>query len=211
MRTEELPIVYLVASGAIAGTCQVVATNPMEVVKINMQVSGGEKTALDVARGLGIRGMYKFMGATLLRYADYTKILICKAYFFLVKRDVPFSMAYFSLYGYLKQKIVNQDGYVSPWKVLGVSTFSGIFSAAIATPPDVIKTRLQVSPPKGVEPYKGIVDCVSRTLKAEGPGAFFKGVVPRVLVVSPLFGIALAVYELQKTLIKKFKEKKEQI
>lgn len=115
-------------------------------------------------------------------------------------------MAYFSLYGYLRQKIVNHDGYVSPWKVLGISTISGIFSAGFATPADVIKTRLQVSPPEGVEPYKGIRDCVIRTYRAEGASAFFKGAIPRTMVISPLFGIALAVYELQKMVLKKFKE-----
>jgi hypothetical protein len=37
-------------------------------------------------------------------------------------------------------------------------------------------------------PYKGVVDCFSRTVKSEGYAALFKGVVPRVMVISPLFG-----------------------
>lgn len=116
---------------------------------------------------------------------------------------------YFATYGYLKQKISDETGYAPPLQVLGVSTVAGIFSSALATPADVIKTRLQVTPPPGVEPYKGIADCFMRTVKNEGFSSLFKGVVPRVLVVSPLFGIALAVYEIQKTIIKKFKSKYE--
>lgn len=120
-------------------------------------------------------------------------------------RDIPFSMMYFASYGYMKQKISDETGYAPPLQVLGISTLAGILSSALATPADVIKTRLQVTPSKGIEPYKGIRDCFVRTVKNEGFGALFKGVVPRVLVVSPLFGIALAVYEIQKTIIRKFK------
>lgn len=33
------------------------------------------------------------------------------------KRDVPFSMIYFSLYGFLKQKCDDENGYAPTWKV----------------------------------------------------------------------------------------------
>jgi hypothetical protein len=35
-------------------------------------------------------------------------------------------------------------------------------------------------------------------LKTEGAGALFKGVVPRTLIVSPLFAITVLVYEVQQ-------------
>lgn len=69
--TENLTIPYLALSGAIAGTCQVVATNPMEIVKIRMQMSashGGNVTYGSIIRDLGISGLYTGMHATLLRY-----------------------------------------------------------------------------------------------------------------------------------------------
>ena len=70
--TEKLSIGYLALSGAIAGTCQVVATNPMEVVKIRMQMSAHgtvQPTYGQVIRDLGISGLYTGIRATLLRYA----------------------------------------------------------------------------------------------------------------------------------------------
>jgi hypothetical protein len=69
--TDTLTIPYLAASGAIAGTCQVVATNPMEVVKIRMQMSAhgvAPPSYGQIIRELGISGLYTGVSATLLRY-----------------------------------------------------------------------------------------------------------------------------------------------
>jgi solute carrier family 25 aspartate/glutamate transporter 12/13 len=63
---------------------------------------------------------------------------------------------------------------------------------------------LQAKTPPGQEPYKGVIDCFTRTVRAEGFRALFKGVLPRVMVISPLFGIALAVFELQKRIFAKY-------
>ena len=46
----------------------------------------------------------------------------------------------------------------------------------------------------GEERYKGILDAAGRMAASEGPSAFFKGALPRVMVIAPLFGIAQAVY-----------------
>ena len=64
-----------------------------------------------------------------------------------------------------------------------------------STPLDVIKTRMQATPPPGVAPYKGWVPTVTRIVSEEGAGALFKGVGPRTIIISPLFGIALMVKE----------------
>lgn len=53
-----------IVAGGCAGASQVMFTNPLEIVKIRLQVAGeiatGPKTrALDVMRDLGIRGLYK--------------------------------------------------------------------------------------------------------------------------------------------------------
>ena len=59
----------------------------------------------------------------------------------------------------------------------------------------VIKTRLQLlQHAPGEQTYDGIRDCATKIWKQEGPSAFFKGASCRLLVISPLFGIAQAVY-----------------
>lgn len=71
-----------------AGACQVIFTNPLEIVKIRLQVAGeiagGSKVrALSVVKDLGLLGLYKGARACLLR-------------------DVPFSAIYFPTYAHTK-------------------------------------------------------------------------------------------------------------
>jgi Mitochondrial carrier protein len=74
-------------------------------------------------------------------------------------------------------------------------------AAFLTTPADVIKTRLQVEARKGQATYKGITDCFKQISVQEGPKAFFKGSLARVLRSSPQFGATLVAYEyLQKFL-----------
>lgn len=44
--------------------------------------------------------------------------------------------------------------------------------------------------------YTGIVDAFQKILRHEGPAAFFKGAMARMVVIAPLFGIAQTVYYL---------------
>jgi len=182
-----LPLHLETLAGALAGLCQVIVTTPMELLKIQLQVSsrggstGASKGAMSIAMGLirekGIQGVYKGTGATIIR-------------------DVPFSCIYFPLFAYLNSKGYSADGKPPPfYHSLGCGLFAGMFGAGCVTPLDVIKTRLQVLKRAEGEPtYNGFVDCAQKILKNEGVSAFFKGAVPRMIVVAPLFGIAQMVY-----------------
>ena len=48
-------------------------------------------------------------------------------------------------------------------------------AAYLATPADVIKTRLQVVARKGQQTYSGVTDCIRKIYAQEGFRAFFKG------------------------------------
>lgn len=62
-------------AGGSAGACQVVFTNPLEIVKIRLQVQGEmakstgapKRSAMWIVRNLGMVGLYKGAGACLLR------------------------------------------------------------------------------------------------------------------------------------------------
>jgi len=154
-----------------------------------------------VVRELGFAGLYRGASATLLRYA-FTLILIStRTLLTCCYRDIPFSVVYFGLYGFLKQKLTAEDGSISSWRVFMCAFGAGTVAASSSTPADVIKTRLQVKVKAGDVPYKGIGDCFQRTVQEGGYRALFRGVGPRVIVISPLFGIALVVYEIQKKII----------
>jgi solute carrier family 25 aspartate/glutamate transporter 12/13 len=153
-------------SGAAAGFCQFVATNPMEIVKIRLQLSPGSSLG-SVVRDLGIAGLYRGSTATLAR-------------------DIPFSAGYFSTYAFLKTKFGTE-----PLQVFCASLLSGLTYAFICTPMDVVKTRLQS---KELAHLYGnnVIRCFSTVLKEEGVRALFKGAGARTALIGPLFGIALA-------------------
>ncbi|ORZ13361.1 mitochondrial carrier domain-containing protein [Lobosporangium transversale] len=184
---DKLPIKYGMLAGATAGFCQVIATNPMEIVKIQMQLAGSQKltpneqrpTAMSIVRSLGLRGLYRGTPATLLR-------------------DVPFSIIFFPLNSYIKLQGADEDGKTPFSVVLGAGLVAGVVGASTVTPADVIKTRLQVTRKPGEPVYRGIADCFQQIVRNEGFAALFKGVVPRSLIVAPMFAIALFVYELQQ-------------
>eukprot|EP01117_Protostelium_nocturnum_P005808 TRINITY_DN2097_c0_g1_i1.p1 TRINITY_DN2097_c0_g1~~TRINITY_DN2097_c0_g1_i1.p1 ORF type:complete len:293 (+),score=95.57 TRINITY_DN2097_c0_g1_i1:132-1010(+) len=179
-QTNKIKIQYEALAGCLAGFSQVVVTNPYEIVKVRLQTqaleTGARKSGLTVVKELGFQGLFKGSAATLLR-------------------DVPFSAIYFTLYGNLKAyQLQKQNGTpLSVGQLFVASAASGMFAGGLVTPADVIKTRIQVK--QGAIPYKGIGDCFSRILKEEGAAALFKGAVPRMMIISPLFGITLCVYE----------------
>ncbi|KAE8613472.1 hypothetical protein XENTR_v10007736 [Xenopus tropicalis] len=195
---KELTLLKEMLAGCGAGTCQVVVTSPMEMLKIQLQDAGRLATqkafaeeglaaipkrpsalliATNLLRTQGISGVYKGLGATLLR-------------------DVPFSVIYFPLFANL-----NKLGQKSPrerapfYHSFLAGCVAGSVAAVAVTPLDVLKTRIQTLQ-KGIgeETYNGILDCARKTWRNEGPSAFMKGAGCRALVIAPLFGIAQVVY-----------------
>ncbi len=55
-------------------------------------------------------------------------------------------------------------------------SLAGVIATLIASPSDVIKTRMMSSP----DSYSGVCNCISRTWKEAGFLAFYKGFVPNI-------------------------------
>ncbi|XP_030370532.1 calcium-binding mitochondrial carrier protein Aralar1 isoform X2 [Scaptodrosophila lebanonensis] len=185
-KNGDLPTWAEVLAGGCAGASQVVFTNPLEIVKIRLQVAGeiatGSKiSALSVVRELGLFGLYKGARACLLR-------------------DVPFSAIYFPTYAHTKALMADQDGYNHPLTLLAAGAVAGVPAASLVTPADVIKTRLQVVARSGQTTYTGVWDATKKIMAEEGPRAFWKGTVARVFRSSPQFGVTLVTYELLQRL-----------
>ncbi|XP_044540730.1 mitochondrial glutamate carrier 1, partial [Gracilinanus agilis] len=208
---QKLTLLREMLAGCGAGTCQVIVTTPMEMLKIQLQDAGrlaaqkkmletqanlsapgaaqsvvgsaapARPTATQLTRELwrskGVAGLYKGLGATLLR-------------------DVPFSIVYFPLFANLDALGRPEPGEKAPFYVSFLAGCVAGSTAAVAVNPcDVVKTRLQ-SLQRGVneDTYSGFLDCARKILKNEGPSAFLKGAYCRALVIAPLFGIAQVVY-----------------
>lgn len=167
-------------AGIGAGFCQVVVTTPMERVKIQCQMDTSKGVA-QVVKELGLKGIYR----------GYTPTLV---------RDVWFSAVFFPMQSKLKASLVKPEdtGLKKTLYSFLAGVTAGGFSAAISTPLDVIKTRIQTKEPGN------FIEVASRIAQNEGYGAFWKGIKPRVIAIGPLFGIAIMVYDIQKRTLRSF-------
>ncbi|KAI8342686.1 mitochondrial carrier domain-containing protein [Chlamydoabsidia padenii] len=187
-QTGEMKFWQEMVAGGSAGASQVVFTNPLEIVKIRLQVQGEQakthpdmprRSAIWIVKNLGIVGLYKGVSACLLR-------------------DVPFSAIYFPAYAHLKKDLFHEgpDHKLTITELLSAGAIAGMPAAYFTTPADVIKTRLQVEAKKGQTSYTGIKDAAKKIYAEEGFKAFFKGGPARIFRSSPQFGVTLTVYEL---------------
>ncbi|KAI0660589.1 mitochondrial carrier [Cubamyces menziesii] len=185
--TGRITLGWELIAGGSAGGCQVIFTNPLEIVKIRLQVQGEAaklegavpKGAVHIIRQLGLLGLYKGASACLLR-------------------DIPFSAIYFPAYSHLKKDIFG-EGYngkqLSFLETLSSAAIAGMPAAYLTTPADVVKTRLQVEARTGQTNYKGLTDAFVKIYREEGFKAFFKGGPARIIRSSPQFGFTLVAYE----------------
>lgn len=87
--TGQITLPWELLAGGTAGGCQVAVTNPLEIVKIRLQMQGeaareagqSPRGAVHIIRQLGLLGLYKGAGACMCR-------------------DIPFSMIYFPGYSH---------------------------------------------------------------------------------------------------------------
>lgn len=221
-----LPIAGEICAGGIAGFCQVLITNPLEVVKLKVMTS--QMTAKEaIAQIQGIGDLYQ--GA-----------VAC------IARDVTFSAVLFPLYSHLKVALaallVGNMGVpidaASFWADLVAGSLAAGPAALISTPADVVKTRLQqarecdnaseeaillgsslvdysahLNPqlslasnnqlavePEGMENLNAsFLGLMARIVKEEGPEVLFSGWFERVVRSVPQFGVTLATFDLLTT------------
>ena len=71
----------------------------------------------------------------------------------------------------------------------------GSFLVVAGHPLDTLKVRLQTQKPvNGVMPYKGTIDCVKKTFKAEGVRGFYKGMLGPLVGVTPVYALVFFGY-----------------
>lgn len=170
-------------AGVLTAFIQMLITNPYEAVKIRLQLqeNGKQKSALELVKSLGLKGMYRGYEWTLLR-------------------DVPFNAIYFTLYNVLKTEFIKHKSKkcgantnLSAKELLFAGCVSGTVASAITTPADCIKTCVQ----SGSQEFAnvGVLGAARIIYKQNGMRGFFRGVIPRILIISPLFGITFMCFE----------------
>jgi len=80
-------------------------------------------------------------------------------------------VAYDTVKQFLLRNTTMEDNYFTHTLA---SISSGLVAATFGTPADVVKTRIMNNP----EQYKGSLDCLMTTIRAEGFTSLYKGFVP---------------------------------
>ncbi|XP_003832903.2 solute carrier family 25 member 47 isoform X1 [Pan paniscus] len=197
-------------SGCASGLVRVFLTSPTEVAKVRLQTQTQEQKQqrrlsasgpsavppmcpappacpepkyrgplhclATVAREEGLRGLYKGSSALLLR-------------------DGHSFATYFLSYAVLCEWL-SPAGHSRP-DVLGVLVAggcAGVLAWAVATPMDVIKSRLQADG-QGQRRYRGLLHCMVTSVREEGPRVLFKGLVLNCCRAFPVNMVVFVAYE----------------
>ncbi|XP_062856179.1 mitochondrial glutamate carrier 1 [Trichomycterus rosablanca] len=208
-RDGKLPLWGEILAGCGAGTCQVVVTTPMEMLKIQLQDAGrlaAQRSVSTTAPASSASASLASTHTTVRRSATAITLDLLRTQGLrglyrgtgaTLLRDVPFSMIYFPLFAKLNAVGRNDNPQErAPFmQSFMAGCVAGSVAAVAVTPLDVIKTRIQtLQKGEGEDSYRGIIDCTRRILSREGASAFLKGATCRALVIAPLFGIAQGVY-----------------
>lgn len=167
-------------AGCIAGGVGAIIGTPAEVALIRMTSDGrlppaerrNYKNVFDalirVTREEGFFNMWRGCGPT-------------------VMRAVILNAAQLSVYSEAKKKLL-ATGYFKPnvWLQLPASFISGFACTVVSLPIDIVKTRIQTMKViDGVPEYSGALDCVTKTIKAEGFFSLWKGFTPYFARLGP--------------------------
>ncbi|KAJ1378364.1 Mitochondrial carrier protein, partial [Sesbania bispinosa] len=157
-------VLVKIASGMFSGAISTALTNPIEVLKVRLQMSSDMRKGgaiLELQRTVseeGIKALWKGVGPAMARAAALTASQL-------------------ATYDETKQILVKWTSLEEGFHLhLISSTVAGILSTLITAPIDMVKTRLMLQrESESVRIYKNGVHCAYQVLLTEGPRALYKG------------------------------------
>lgn len=173
-----------VLSGLVSGAIGITVANPTDLVKVRMQSEGALAAGVapryrgvvdaytSIVRVEGVRGLWTGLGPA-------------------VARNSVINATELASYEQTKEALQRHYGVRDGLPLhLASAIAAGAMATVVGSPVDVVKTRVMASQRAaeggtaaaggggGAVVYKGAVDCIVRTLRAEGPRAFYQGVTP---------------------------------
>ena len=155
-------------SGGVAGTVASCITNPLEVIKTQMQSSNVEllkarghpaAIAKKIMEQDGVRGFFRGLPPTLVGI-------------------IPSRSAYFYAYQRTKKFLGPTLPEGSPGNALVAGFFAGIVGNTLTNPIWMVRTRMQlmIDHTAGQRAYAGYGDAITTIFKEEGIAGFYKGI-----------------------------------
>ncbi|KAJ0250052.1 Mitochondrial adenine nucleotide transporter ADNT1 [Hirschfeldia incana] len=207
----QLTPVLRLGAGATAGIIAMSATYPMDMVRgrLTVQTANSPYQYRGIAHAL----------STVLR--EEGPRALYRGWLPSVIGVVPYVGLNFAVYESLKDWLVkdNPFGLVENNELtiitrLSCGAIAGTVGQTIAYPLDVIRRRMQMvgwkdassvvtgeGRSKGSLEYNGMVDAFKKTVRHEGFGALYKGLVPNSVKVVPSIAIAFVTYEMVKDVL----------
>lgn len=199
---ESLPFYQFVACGIGAGAMGAVVGNPADLAMVRMQADGrlpehlrrnytnGLNAMFRVAKDEGVFALWRGSGPT-------------------VNRAMIVTASQMAVYDKSKNTILE----VTPSLGNGLVTqtmasfAAGVVAALTSNPIDLAKSRLmsmKADEKTGKMPYAGTFDCLIKTVRSEGVGALYKGLVPTTARQVPLNVVRFVSVEYFKKFFEKF-------
>ncbi|CDP09139.1 unnamed protein product [Coffea canephora] len=164
---EDVSLFNKVLAALVTGAIAIAVANPTDLVKVRLQAEGKMPVgvprrysgALDayytIAKQEGLAALWTGLGPN-------------------IARNAIINAAELASYDHVKESILKFPGFsdnVLTHLLAGLG--AGFFAVCIGSPVDVVKSRMM-----GDSIYKSTLDCFFKTLKNEGPFAFYKGFLP---------------------------------
>ncbi|CAF9904148.1 MAG: Mitochondrial oxaloacetate carrier protein [Heterodermia speciosa] len=186
-------------SGATSGMLGAAAGSPFFLVKTRLQsyspflpvgTQHGYKNAVDglrqINRGEGIQGLYRGVGAAMVRTGFGSSVQL-PTYFFAKRR--------------LIRHLGMEEG---AGLHLASSAASGFVVCCVMHPPDTIMSRMYN---QTGNLYKGVFDCLYKTISTEGLFAIYKGYFAHLARILPHTILTLSLAEQTNKLVRRFEDK----
>lgn len=185
-KSSELTLAERVSSALVAGGVGAAVGNPADVAMVRMQADGRLPVEL--------RRNYKNVFDGLFRIIrDEGVLTLWKGCTPTVVRAMVVTASQFAVYDQIKFTLL-RSGYFEDTPVTHFTSgfLAGFVASCTSNPIDVIKTRVMNMKPGQ---YKGPIDCVIKTVSAEGVFALYKGFVPTFVRQAPFVVVTFVTLE----------------
>ncbi|KAA0148196.1 hypothetical protein FNF27_03148 [Cafeteria roenbergensis] len=210
-RARSLMLTSQLVAGGGAGAITKTSIAPLERIKILMQLEGMTHAAdrkytslfqslKTVLREEGVLSLWKGNGANVVRVVPVyaLKFAFNDEFKAIVRRFRAEQSAAAVAAGGAATRTKLSFG-----ERIAAGTMAGMFQIVVTYPLEVTRTRLTLGPGLGLQ-YKGILDCMRKTVRSEGLAGLYKGLGPTILSGAPYVGLQMTGYDTVKNFATQF-------